>query len=145
MDAMHFKEFWNSRHQYDLIIGKRVQRVNPLSRQLITFVARWTNKILYGSGIVDVNSPYRLYRRERFIDAFQKIPVDTFAPNVLLSGYAVKKQYRIVERSVPSTLRKTGVVSIKKLKLFKAAIKSLRQTIRFRFSHAFSKSIRDNN
>ena len=137
MDAIHFKELWEIRNDYDLIVGKRVQRVSSISRHIITLVARLTNKILYGSGIVDVNSPYRLYRREKFIDAFQKIPIDTFAPNVILSGYAVKKTFKIAEIPAPCKSRKTGEVSIKKLKLLKVALLSLKQTISFRFSHAF--------
>jgi len=38
---------------------------------------------------------------------------------------------------VPNTLRKTGEVSIKKLRLLKVALLSLKQTIRFRFSNTF--------
>ena len=137
MDAIHFKELWEIRNDYDLIVGKRVQRVSSISRHIITLVARLTNKILYGSGIVDVNSPYRLYRRDTFIDAFQKMPGDTFAPNVILSGYAVRKKLKFIEIPVPTKLRETGEVSIRKIKLILAALKSFIQTIRFRFSKTF--------
>jgi dolichol-phosphate mannosyltransferase len=136
MDAVHFKELWEIRNDYDLVIGRRVQRVSPTSRHIISFIARLTNKIFFGSGITDVNSPYRLYRRNKFIDTFQKMPIDTFAPNVILSGYAVKKKFKITEIPVPSKLRKTGEVSIKKFRLLKVALLSLQQTIRFRFSNA---------
>jgi glycosyltransferase involved in cell wall biosynthesis len=140
MEAVYFIGLWEVRDEYDLILGKRVQRVSPFSRRIITSVARLTNRILYGSTITDVNSPYRLYRREAFIDAFDVVPPDTFAPNVLLSGYASANKLRIAEVPVPAKLRQTGEVSIQKFKLFKVAIKSLRQTIRFRFSLASNKS-----
>jgi dolichol-phosphate mannosyltransferase len=140
MEAVHFRRVWEIRDDYDLVLGKRVQRVSPLSRRMITLTARLTNRILYGPGTTDVNSPYRLYRREPFIDAFEKVPPDTFAPNVLLSGYATIKNLRIAEVPVPTKLRETGEVSIQKFKLLKVALKSLQQTIRFRFSHAMNNS-----
>jgi dolichol-phosphate mannosyltransferase len=140
MDALYFIGLWEVRDDYDLILGKRVHRVSPLSRRMITLVARMTNRFLYRSRITDVNSPYRLYRKKAFLDAFQKVPLDTFAPNVLLSGFASLKKLRIVEIPVPAKLRETGEVSIQKFKLFKVALKSLRQTVRFRFSQAVKNS-----
>jgi dolichol-phosphate mannosyltransferase len=137
IEAVHFKKLWEVHNDYDMVLGKRVQRVSPLSRRLITIVARLTNNILYGYGIVDVNSPFRLYRRDKFMDTFRKIPDDTFAPNIVLSGYAIKKKFKIAEVPIPCKMRVTGEVSIKKFTLFRVAVKSLKQTIRFRFSNAF--------
>ena len=85
--------------------------------------------IFYGFGVTDVNAPYRLYRAEKFREAFVAIPTDTFAPNVVLSGYAARSGMRILELPVPTRPRTTGEVSIKKWKLFRAACKSLRQTV----------------
>jgi dolichol-phosphate mannosyltransferase len=137
MGADHFKELWEIRNDYDLVIGKRIQRAGPPSRRIITFLSRVTITIFYGFGIADVNAPYRLYRRDKFIDAYQKIPLNTFAPNVLLSGYAIRKKLKFIEIPVPTKLRETGEVSIRKCKLILAALKSFIQTIRFRFSKTF--------
>lgn len=92
-----------------------------------------TSIFIYGKGVSDVNSPYRLYRNEKFKDAFQLIPQDTFAPNVLLSGYAAYNKMRLFETAIPFKSRTTGEVSIKKWKLLKAAIKSWTQTVKFRY------------
>jgi glycosyltransferase involved in cell wall biosynthesis len=137
MVADHFKSLWQIRNDYDLVIGKRAHRVSPLSRRIVTLLSELTIKVFYGFGIADVNSPYRLYRKDKFIDVYQNIPIDTFAPNVLLSGYAVKKKLKFIEIPVPTKLRETGEVSIKKLKLILVALKSFIQTIRFRFSKTF--------
>lgn len=64
-----------------------------------------------------------------FKELFYKIPSDTFAPNVIISGFAAKKRLKIYEIPVNCRLRETGEVSIKKWKLLKAAVKSFCQTI----------------
>ncbi len=129
-----FAELWNQRHQYDFLICKRDGRYSPLPRRVITFVARCIVRVFYGSGVYDVNSPYRLMRSEKFADLFKQTPADTFAPNVIVSGYACLKKMRIYQGKASFRERTTGEVSIKKWKLAKAAMKSFAQTIGFRFS-----------
>ena len=60
--------------------------------------------------------------------------METFAPNVIISGMAAKKHLRCYEIRVPQHERITGEVSIKKWKLFKAAVRSFVQTIVFALS-----------
>jgi len=79
-----------------------------------------------------VNSPYRLFRAEAFKDVVRQIPDDTFAPNLILSGFCSVKKLRVLELPVPQAKRKTGEVSIKKWRLLKASARSFLQTIAFR-------------
>ena len=60
------------------------------------------------------------------------IPEDTFAPNVIISGVACLKKLNVTEIPVHHRNRQTGEVSIKKIKLLKAALKSFFQTITYR-------------
>jgi glycosyltransferase involved in cell wall biosynthesis len=138
IDADQFPAIWNSRAENDLVLGVRYQRQSPLSRQLITFVSRLTINLLYGKGVTDVNTPFRLYKRIKFQKIFSDIPPDTFAPNVILSGYAAVHRMNIAEVNIDCHPRLTGEVSIKKWKLAKAAMKAFSQTIKFRFSRKFS-------
>ena len=85
----------------------------------------------YGQGISDVNAPYRLMRKDKFTGIFAAIPKDTFAPNVIISGMAVRKKLRIKDIFVPTDFRATGTVSIQRMKLLKVAVKSFRETIAF--------------
>jgi hypothetical protein len=62
------------------------------------------------------------------------IPADTFAPNVAIAGLFVLNGSSVKNIAVPHSNRQTGEVSIKKWKLFKAAMKSFLQTIRIRFN-----------
>ena len=47
-----------------------------------------TIRLFYRSKISDSNCPFRLFRNDKFRSVFEKIPNDTFAPNVILSGMA---------------------------------------------------------
>lgn len=128
-----FSAFWHTRHQYDFLIGTRTGRKAPFARKLITFLTALTVKVLYGKGIADVNCPFRLMRMTAFKSLFHKIPEDTFAPNVLISGFACSKQLRIFQVPIVHHFRQTGEVSIKHWKLLRAALLSFWQTVRFRF------------
>lgn len=134
MSPVHFHELWERRGEYDFVTGRRDQRKQNLSRAAVSFLSRWTVRLFYGGNTVwDVNSPYRLMRSEAFAPLFEVIPPDTFAPNVVVSGYVALNRLRFLEINVPQTNRKTGCVSIRKWKLFKASVKSFCQTVRIAF------------
>jgi glycosyltransferase involved in cell wall biosynthesis len=126
-----FGQLWDSRNQYDILIGRRSTRANQLSRRVISLMSRAVVRVFYGPGFWDVNSPYRLMRSSVFRDLFLRIPDDTFAPNVIISGFAHRHNVRAYETQVSYTERRTGTVSLRKLKMFKAAMRSFRQTIAF--------------
>ena len=126
-----FPALWEQRGRYDFLIGRRDKRHSPLPRRIVSLVSRLAVKVCYGRGVWDVNSPYRLMRRVCFARLFDRVPADTFAPNVIVSGFACRRKLRILEIPVPHHERRTGVVSVRKWKLLKAAAKSLAQTLRF--------------
>ena len=134
MGPEKFNDLWNRRDEYDFLVGIRDGRVQALPRKVISFVSRLCVRLFYGKSIWDVNSPYRLMRTSAFKTIFDSIPMETFAPNVIISGMAAKKFLRCFEIRVPQHDRTTGEVSIKKWKLFKAAVRSFVQTIAFAFS-----------
>ncbi|MBF0300839.1 MAG: hypothetical protein HQK51_19170, partial [Oligoflexia bacterium] len=122
-----FIKLWEKRESFDFLIGIRSGEASskrPIARKIISFVSRIVVWSLYGRGVSDINTPFRLMRVEKFKKFFDLIPSDTFAPNVILSGIACKNNFRIFETNITTQNRKTGEVSIKKWKLFKAACKS---------------------
>lgn len=129
-----FPVLWAARERRDFLVGKRDGRRQPLARKVVSFVSRLCVRLFYGKGVWDVNSPYRLMRAERFAPFYAAIPGDTFAPNVLLSGLAARHGLRVLEVPVPQHDRTTGEVSIKKWRLFRAAVRSFGQTIGFALS-----------
>ncbi len=134
MDPRYFSELWHKRKDYDFLIGRRDGRRSRFSRRIISLISRIAVRIFYGCGVWDVNSPYRLIKTWKFKDIFFKIPDRTFAPNVIISGIACyQKNIKIIEIPVMHQNRRTGKETVKKWKLFNAALKSLYQTIIFRF------------
>jgi len=133
MSARDFHVLWERRDENDFLVGVRAGRKSPWSRRIISAVSRFVVHFFYGGGVTDVNSPYRLFRTSLFFSIVSRIPKDTFAPNLIISGYANNKKVRILEVPISYSSRKTGQVSIKKWKLFKSAVKSFYQTIKFRF------------
>ncbi|MEQ6123913.1 glycosyltransferase family 2 protein [Pseudotenacibaculum sp. MALMAid0570] len=133
LKANEFEKFWKARNDFDFLIGYRIQRNSPLPRIITTLISRLTVGFFYGNRVKDVNAPFRLIRTSKFHDDILRIPDDTFAPNLIVSGIANLRKLRIQQFPVTHHHRETGEVSIKKWKLFKAAFKSLIQTIMFRF------------
>lgn len=134
MGSTTFRKLWEARENKDFLLGQRDGRVQALPRKMISFVSRSVVRCFYGQSVWDVNAPYRLMRVSCFEELFNKIPADTFAPNVIISGFVGKKKLRFQEFEVAHQDRQTGEVSIKKWKLLKAAMRSFKQTIRFSFS-----------
>lgn len=126
-----FASLWEQRENNDFLVGIRDGRKQALPRKIISAVSRLSVRMFYGKSIWDVNTPYRLMRVSAFEDIWNIIPENTFAPNVIISGMAAYKKLRCYEIRVPQKDRQTGEVSIKKWKLFKAAVKSFWQTIMF--------------
>lgn len=126
-----FPALWARREGRDFLAGRRDGRRQPLARRVVSLVSRLCVRVFYGKGIWDVNTPYRLMRAEAFAPFFARLPADTFAPNVILSGLAARHRLRLLEAPVPQRDRATGEVSIKKWKLLKAAARSFAQTVDF--------------
>jgi dolichol-phosphate mannosyltransferase len=134
MRAEHFQKLWNERHGFDAVFGIRSARDQALPRRIISAISRMAVNLCYGRGVQDVNCPFRLMRATTLKKALQHIPADTFAPNIAIAGLFVFTRRSVKNIAVPHSNRQTGEVSIKKWKLFKAAMKSFLQTIRIRFN-----------
>jgi len=124
---------WAAREQADIVLGYRDDRQSPAGRRLISAVARWSVRLLFGGRLRDVNAPYRLHRRAALARLLPRVPADAFAPNVILSGLAARERLRIVEVPVPYRTRRTGQSSIVRWKLWRAAARSFLQTLRVAF------------
>jgi dolichol-phosphate mannosyltransferase len=132
MKAEYFPRLWGGRDQYDALFGIRAARRQNAARRLISFGSRLTVRLLFGKGVVDVNSPYRLLRSQFLKPIIGQIPDDTFAPNVMISGAVSRAGLRIYNTPIPHEGRRTGTVSIVKWKLWKMAFRSFWQTLRCR-------------
>jgi dolichol-phosphate mannosyltransferase len=126
----HLRDFWARRDDYDVIVGRRVNRAAPLVRRAITAVSRGSVGWLFGRGISDVNVPYRLMRGSALRAMVAAIPPTMFAPNVVLSGLAIREQLRILEIPVAHVGRTHGRSSLGRLSILRPATRSLLETLR---------------
>ena len=124
-----FAQLWQRREDYDALFGYRHGRQQGLGRKIISVCSRATVRVFFTKGVTDVNTPYRLVRSAILRQIIEKIPDNTFAPNVIISGAIARAGLRICNLAVPFQPRRTGTVSIVKWKLWKAAFRSFRQTL----------------
>jgi dolichol-phosphate mannosyltransferase len=83
-DPRHIHEFWNLRHDFDVIYGKR-NRMDGLRRVVASRVLRWSLRLLAGADCIDANVPYRLMYSAACAPAIRSIPADFFLANVALA------------------------------------------------------------
>ena len=137
MKADCFPELWGKKKHYHALFGIRKDRSQTLSRKFITICSRMITRLLYGPGIVDVNTPFRLIRSTILEQIVFQIPEDTFAPNIIISGTLSKMGAKIYEHQVPHENRKTGTVSLLKLRLLRSTMRAFWQTLTYRPVVAF--------
>jgi dolichol-phosphate mannosyltransferase len=129
MSPDSFGELWTRRGAYDAVLGFRQNRHQNASRGFITRCSQLTVRLVFGSSIQDVNTPYRLMRSCVLGSMLDHIPPDAFAPNIIIGGALASCGARGSSVPVPSQFRRTGRVSIAKWRLWKGAFRSLWQTI----------------
>ena len=95
LDMYAFCELWSSRNQYDLLLAERKEKNASFSRRCVSFISGLIVHTLFGRAVNDVNTPYRLMRSEPLREALIKIPENSFAPNILLTAWFVRKKNRI--------------------------------------------------
>jgi glycosyltransferase involved in cell wall biosynthesis len=129
MDSSHFAALWQRRESSDFVVGARQDRVGARVRRLVSAGSRAAVRRLIGKGVRDVNSPYRLMRREALLPLLDLVPQRAFAPNVLLSGLAGRARLRVVEVPVPHRGRRSGRPSLRGRRLVVAVVRSFLDTL----------------
>ena len=124
-----FEVLWNHREQFDFLVGYRQQRHSTFARRIVTTGSRLAVRCLFGSSVCDVNSLQKLMRRSSLMRMLRVIPATTFAPNVILSGLAVRLRLRVYETPVPHASQRTVTVALNKWTLWMTAGRCLRQTV----------------
>lgn len=123
-----FEQLWTHRNDHDFLLGCRTGRESPLARRIVTQVSRLAVLCLYGKGVRDVNSPYRLIRRSMLDQLLAFIPPETTVPNVILSGLVATAHARIYQCDVNHRSRRVGTAPLTKFSLWAVAARALRET-----------------
>jgi len=130
MDVAAFGTLWERREEFDILLGRRIHRTSPPTRRLITAGSRLSVRLAFGGGVYDVNVPYRLMRSARLRELLPLIPAHAFAPNVLVSGLAARRGWRVFETPVRCVPRRAGSGSLGPMRALRGGARALGQTLR---------------
>ncbi len=129
LPAGPFLDLWRAREDFDFAIAVRDHGERAAVRRLVSVLARWSVRLLFGPGLRDPNCPYRLMRRTWLGSALARIPEAAFAPNILLAGLAVRDGVRLRERAVRAGRRQAGTSSLGGAVLWRGAWRAFRETL----------------
>lgn len=130
----NFGRLWGMRRTYYFIVARR-RRTLTIEHFIISAISSLTVRLLFARGIVDVNSPCRLMFSDAFRDIFMQIPERTYAPNLIISGEACRRQIALHELQIDSYNPKPGAGYYTKNITWATAFKTFWQTACFRLSH----------
>jgi dolichol-phosphate mannosyltransferase len=95
LEPAAFEKLWTNREGYDLLLAQRNNAHNATARRFLSRTAVAIVHLLDGGKIKDANCPYRLMRGAVLQEALKKIPPGSFAPNILLTSWFIRKKSRI--------------------------------------------------
>jgi glycosyltransferase involved in cell wall biosynthesis len=96
----------------DIIAGYRSPRRDRLHRNILSWILRWVNLMLFGVSLRDVNAPFKLIKASVLNDIMRDVPQNFSAMPIILYIIAKLKGYRIVEIPIVHFERKTGKTSM---------------------------------
>ena len=128
-----FSELWSLRCSYDILMGVRTNRSAPLFRRLLTKILAQTIRMFFGKGVIDINIPYRLIRSSKLTEFLPYNTSANFAPNTLMTAFAIKNKWRIKTLPVTYVKRKNIKGTGFSYYMLKGAYNSLRQLLKFLF------------
>ncbi len=128
-----FSRLWGRRDECDLALGVRADRNDPTHRIVLSRTVMIAVSLLSGRRIRDANTPFRLMQRSVWTDLRPLIEDATLAPNIFVTVGASARGRRILEVPVTHLARKTGVVSLRAVRLLRFSGRGLAQLVGFRY------------
>lgn len=132
-DLSAFHILWHNRQLHHLLVAERKQRNASGGRDIVTFISQHLIRLLYGKGLNDINSPYRLIQTNKLGLALQHMQPDSFAPNILIAAWFLKNKLSIF--TVLAEANKSDFEKKSKMSwyIFKGCVKSVTDIFLFRF------------
>jgi dolichol-phosphate mannosyltransferase len=127
-----FAELWKRRHQFDLVLGRRVPRHDPVHRLVLSRVVAVAVSLVAGRRLRDPNVPFKLFRRTLWEDVRPFVSDGSLAPSILIAAGAVVRGWRVVEVPVSHRARPAGRSTLRALRLLGFSARGLGQLLRFR-------------
>ncbi len=125
-DPAEFKELWDARESYDILLGRRAAREDGISRAVVTRMLKAVVKQRFGVALEDANTPYRLMRAAALRDCLAYIPDDYNLANVAISVASVKFGYSVHDFPIAFHARQGGKNSINLFSIARMGRQALR-------------------
>lgn len=110
--AAEFADFWAKRNEYDVIIGERKKREDGISRVFVTKTLKFVLRMIFGIGIKDANTPFRLMKREILAKYIVEVPKDFNLSNVMLVVLFMHNKEKVLYLPITFRPRQGGKNSI---------------------------------
>ena len=101
IEPRHFAELWKLRGEAELVLAEREGRVQGFFRRLVTALEKAMTGALSPKALADPNVPFRLVRRARLREFCAAVRPDEFAPNLLMSVWALLRGWRVKVIKLP--------------------------------------------
>ena len=116
-DPAEFAQFWESRNQYDAIIGNRIVRGDGKSRKFVENTVCMLLRVFFGVKVQDANAPFRLMKAEIVKKYIDRLPRDYNLPNIMFTTYFAFYGEKV--RFLPITFKPrqagTNTINVKKI------------------------------
>ena len=122
--AEEFYSFWTDREKYDVLIGNRGRRKDGFGRKTISFVVRAVVFTVFKVRAEDVNTPYRLMKREALEKALNFVPENFNLTNIALTAVFLRLNIKVGFKNITFKPRQGGKNSINIPKIIKIGIKA---------------------
>lgn len=127
-----FGSLWGAAQGRDGVFGVRAARNDPKVRLLLSRFIRLAIALFFKVRLKDPNVPFKVLRRQIWLDARELIPRDTLAPSLFLAIHTRHRGHEIIELDVRHRERETGAASLRHWKLLKFCLRAFRQLLQFR-------------
>ncbi len=122
---------WDRREESKFILGYRAVRHDAFHRLVITRILVLLNFLFFGVFLKDSNVPFRLIKGDYLRKLLAVLPNDVFAPNIFITVLSARDGQDLMHIPITHEDRKTGQVSIVKLKLIKVCFRSAKELFLF--------------
>lgn len=125
-DSEEFKDFWEMRQKYDIILGNRTIREDGKCRAFVEHIVCLLLKAYFGTIVPDANAPFRLMKSEVVAKYLHKLSMDYDLPNIMLTTYFSYYHEKMVFRKISFHERLGGKNSINILKIIRIGWKAIK-------------------
>jgi glycosyltransferase involved in cell wall biosynthesis len=81
--------------EFDIVEGNRINRNDPIYRNLASFVTRQLVAFRTGIKPTDANTPLRAYKRSVISTLVDSLPSNALVPNLIISAISRKENYKL--------------------------------------------------